>query len=85
MNGIAATIGLTLMRYRDRHNLTQMVMARRCSISRGRYNQIESGRPTGIHVVTLMRLAIGCETTPDGMLGFAFDPLPVPGIFAGLR
>jgi DNA-binding XRE family transcriptional regulator len=72
IHGIAATIGLALLRYRDSRHLTQRAMARRCGISRSRYIQIEGGRPMGIRVATLMRLAEGCETTPDGMLGFRF-------------
>jgi transcriptional regulator with XRE-family HTH domain len=78
-------VGLALLRYRDRRGLTQTAMARRCGISRSRYNQIEAGRPTEIRVATLMRLAEGCETTPDGMLGFSLRPAPGRGIFAGLR
>jgi transcriptional regulator with XRE-family HTH domain len=86
IHSIGATVGLALLRHRDRHRLTQADMARRCGISRGRYNQLESGRQTGITVVTLMRLAAACGTTPDVILGFRFDvPERVAGIFVGLR
>jgi transcriptional regulator with XRE-family HTH domain len=85
LHSIAATVAWALLRYRDRYGLTQGALARKCGISRGRYNRIEGGEPTGITVATLMRLADGCETTPDGLLGFAADPAPLPGIFVGLR
>lgn len=82
---MAATVGLAVLRYRDANGLTQAALARKCSISRSRYNQVESCRQTGMHVVTLMRLADGCEKTPNDMLGFVLDRRLMPGVWDAVR
>lgn len=82
---MGATVGLAVLRYRDANRLTQAALARKCGVSRSRYNQVESGRDTGMHVVTLMRLAAGCESTPNDMLGFVVDRRLMPGVWDAVR
>lgn len=85
IDSVASVLGLAVIRYRDSRGLTQLAMARRAGISRGRLNAIESGRKTGVTVVTLIRLADACETTADGLLGYRLAGQVLPGVFSGLR
>jgi transcriptional regulator with XRE-family HTH domain len=60
--------------------MSQISLSLLTGISRSRINAIAGGEAAGMHIVTLLRIAGGLETTPDCMLGLALDRPLMPGV-----